>query len=279
MDIFIARDGVELGECEEADLPQLAREGQLQPTDYYWREGMETWLPLTDLLPSNTWNTPPARIAPRARAAEPRRKAPAPVSPALATTQRIDVEEGPRAAASTRFQLSRNARLVAAIACIVLVIGGIVFRLASARGARQAGPTSFFPAVQEKTGPSDDQIKDKAVAELRARINALPAKPAPPLHIFYYGVSVDMRRSISTRAPWMAVIRGGENVVDPAADKTLMHTDFILTVEFRDGAWCFQHYTASVSDMVKEQTTEIDDDPHAPTPPSIVGMLGLKMPD
>ena len=50
MIIFIARDGAEVGECDRDDLAQLAREGQVLPTDHYWHEGMEDWRLLSDLL-------------------------------------------------------------------------------------------------------------------------------------------------------------------------------------------------------------------------------------
>jgi len=50
MKISISRDGVEIGEWPENDVRTFYREGSLLGTDYYWREGMEEWKPLLDLV-------------------------------------------------------------------------------------------------------------------------------------------------------------------------------------------------------------------------------------
>ncbi len=57
VNIRIARDGVEIGECDRADLEQLAREGQVLRTDHYWHEGMEDWQLLSDLLDPGAWTS------------------------------------------------------------------------------------------------------------------------------------------------------------------------------------------------------------------------------
>ena len=49
MQISIARDGHEIGAWTEQEIRRLYRDGQLLPTDHYWREGMSQWEPLTGL--------------------------------------------------------------------------------------------------------------------------------------------------------------------------------------------------------------------------------------
>ncbi len=85
-----------------------------------------------------------------------------------------------------------------------------------------------------------------------------------------------MQKSLASKTPWMAVIRGDENVIDPATEKTIRRTQFTLTADYHAGAWTYRRYQAFVSDLATFATTEIEDDEDAPTPPSIVGMLGLK---
>ena len=74
----------------------------------------------------------------------------------------------------------------------------------------------------------------------------------------------------------MAVIRGSENVIDPAANQTIRRTQFTITADYHVGEWTYRRYQAVVSDLVTLATSQIEDDEDTPTPPSIVGMLGLK---
>ena len=60
MQIYIARDGVEIGEYSRERVDELARAGELLPNDYYWQEGMPDWLLLKDLLASELWAPIPA---------------------------------------------------------------------------------------------------------------------------------------------------------------------------------------------------------------------------
>lgn len=316
MEIFIARDGVEIGECDERDLPQLAREGQLQPTDHYWREGMETWLRLGDLLPPETWNPepqPPAvtekEEAPPAREeqkpVEEKREAPAepkleePVAPkveapptvaSLAATQPIAIddeeEEKPRAPIKPRVPFWRKwwfAPALIAAALFAFVCLGAYFIIGH-RGGRITHDAALFPPAAQAPPPTaprpeNDEVRDKAAELLRTKLQHLPAKPEPPLHVFYYDLNVNMQQMLSLHAPWMATIRGREDTVDPQTDKTTVHSDFALQLEYRDGEWVFRNYSASVSDIVNEQTTEVVMDPRAPIPPSVVGFLGVKIPE
>src|SRR3954464_3359055 len=59
VDVYIARDGVELGAFPRKDLNDLARAGELQPTDHYWYEGMPDWLLLGDFLGRGAWEPLP----------------------------------------------------------------------------------------------------------------------------------------------------------------------------------------------------------------------------
>jgi hypothetical protein len=136
----------------------------------------------------------------------------------------------------------------------------------------------LFPPDKANVATNENEIRDKAAADLKEKMQHLPGQPTPPLYTFFYDMEVNMKKSLSKRIPWWALVRGGENVVDPETQKTIKRTDFILTIEYRDGEWFFKHYRASATDVVKEETNEIEEDEKTTVPPSIVGMLGVKMP-
>jgi len=50
MNLSISRDGQEIGTWTEEKVLTLYREGQLLPTDYYWREGLSEWRELATLV-------------------------------------------------------------------------------------------------------------------------------------------------------------------------------------------------------------------------------------
>jgi type II secretion system protein G len=50
MNLSISRDGVEIGEWTEEEVRTLYSQGQLLPTDYYWKEGMAEWKELGTIL-------------------------------------------------------------------------------------------------------------------------------------------------------------------------------------------------------------------------------------
>jgi uncharacterized protein DUF4339 len=50
MNISISRFGKEIGEWTEEQVRALYKEGQLLPTDYYWKEGMTEWLELSKIM-------------------------------------------------------------------------------------------------------------------------------------------------------------------------------------------------------------------------------------
>ena len=50
MNIRISRDDVEIGEWLEEEIRTFYLQGRLVATDFYWKEGMETWAPLNELI-------------------------------------------------------------------------------------------------------------------------------------------------------------------------------------------------------------------------------------
>ena len=272
MNVFIARDGAEIGEYPRAQLEDAARVGRLRPSDYYWYEGMETWLLLGDLLSEEAWK--PKKLNPKPKF---RKDAEEVVTAPIPTTARVRLffETFPDqlVAMRTQFMWLGGILLVFFLTGLVAVV-----LINTSRANRPVVPPTLDFAKAAESTPVDPVVsRDQAAADLRQRIERLPDKPTPPRYTFYYDISVNMRRSFADGTTWIAIVRGGENVVDPQTQTTNMHTDFVLNAEYRDGEWLFQHYRASVSDMVKQITTEIDDDQKAPAPPSIVGELGLKI--
>ncbi len=263
VNIFIARDGAEIGEYPREELARRARAGELRPSDFYWYDGMETWQPLADLLGDKAWDARPSVPSEPVPASEP-----ASLSKQIRLLQSFIASAWPKP--QTLIWLGAG--------CLGFVLlATLVVHFINAGSATRA-PLPPAPAkALAQPAPDPDAVRDKAAAELRQRIERLPARPAAPMNTFYYDVSVDMRRTFAGSVPWTAVIHGGENVVDLETEQTISHTDFILIADYRDGEWTFQHYRASVSDMVKSITTEIDDDERTPAPPSIAGMLGLKL--
>ena len=62
MNISICRNGVEIGEWPEEQVHALYKEGQLQPTDFYWKEGMTEWVELfTMMKPAHCGREPSRR--------------------------------------------------------------------------------------------------------------------------------------------------------------------------------------------------------------------------
>lgn len=296
MILYLARDGEELGECERQDLAQLVREDQVRATDHYWHEGMTEWRVVSDFLAEEeaaAVEKTPRVLKPRTeepplpeRPKEPERTvrisvdepAPAPSKPYRDPKEFI--RQRRRAAREPKVFEVPNTKL-RLIAIVLLALGLLALGLYiffNARANRMTTATTLFQSTKATPTPSADEVRDKAAAELKDKIARLPSKAEPPEENFYYDVTVNMQRSLSEHVPWWATIRGGENVVEPETQKTLLRTDFILTVEYRDGEWTFKHYRASASDMVKEETREIEEDEKTPMPPSIVGVMGLKMP-
>lgn len=273
MQVFIARGGKEIGKYARADLEGLIADGTLRASDYYWHDGMEDWRKLSDLLgeKSGARKTKPSR-APVATigepAAEPQPELPAPKP--LTIRECIELWK-------TELRNRRRQLLWFGVGVLLFfLVAAIAIHFVNVNHARPVPVATEEKNSANPTGVGDLELRDRAAADLRQRIDRLPAKATPPLNTFYYGVRVEMQETFSEASPWRATVHGVEDVVDPETQATVRHTDFLLTTEYRHGAWTFVLYRASSTDLVRELTTEIQDDPRTMTPPSLVGMLGLK---
>ncbi len=61
MDIYILRDGKEIGPFSEETTQTLLKQGSIADADYAWHSGLPKWIPLTDVLqpPAPALETPP----------------------------------------------------------------------------------------------------------------------------------------------------------------------------------------------------------------------------
>ncbi len=286
MNVYIARDGVELGEFPRTQLESRLRAGELQPTDYYWVEGMETWLLLGDGLPpaepepapalpaapvlTTRSETSPATdlsVAPAAGMEEPEEVAsaeePATTSPAAAT-----------------FQLPprRVLLLVAVPLCALVMLGGLVLFFLSDRQSRIA-PLRLPPAPE--VTPIDRGVdradRDAAAADLKQRLEKLPGRAEPPQNTFFYDLRVRMSPSTDPVSRWTVVLTGMEATVDPERDKTVRQTKFTMRIEHRNGTWTFVNYEATVTDLEELQSFEVRHDEQSEAPPSLASILGLRI--
>jgi len=247
VEVFIARDGISIGEYPHQNLERLAQAGELQPTDDYWHNGMTEWQPLSKLLGPHAWDP------------EPPAKAPLPKVPVAVVAKRFLQAAG--------------------IAAIFVLTGGLLIYLDhSSDDAAQtsAGPIKGAISAPAEL-PTDSEVRDKAAEDLRQKIEKLPARPVSPLHTFYYDVAVQMKKTLFTRAPWTATIQGGENMVEPGTENTIQRTQFILLAEYEDGEWTYKGYQASSTNMADFTVTEVLEPADTATPPSLVFLLGLKM--
>jgi hypothetical protein len=306
VNFFIAREGEEIGEWSRDELERYAREGLLVPTDYYWRHGMESWQPLSDLLPAATWDPSSKTAAPApAPAAEPPAKERKPASttdaaatpkpaaaaaPHPAVTQKLQVDEPvaeeepsdapppPRPPELNVSQLFANPAVRYAIGGVALLLGiTLVYTLWPER-ANTNPPLRLDQAAEEPSDPASERAgRDKAAADLRQRLEALPSRAAPPQNTFYFDLRVKMSRSPAQRARWRAVITGSEHVVDPAQDKVVTQTLFTLTTDYRDGAWTFFRYDAQITNLETLETITVEHDETTEAPPSLATILGLRI--
>ena len=248
MEVFIARDGVMIGEYLRTDLEKIARAGKVQPTDHYWHSGMTDWLLLAELLGDATW---------------------------------LPVESPPPAEMKTANPDGARRFLAPAVAAVGFVLaGGLLIHFTSSDSADEweaAGSHPMPGAMTTPAGrPTESETRDKAASELRRKVDNLPSHPAPPLHVFYYDVDAQMSKTLSTRAPWNVVLRGGENLVEPGTDQTIQRTEFELTADYEEGEWTYTSYRAVSTNLADFSTTQRVEGEETLTPPSIVGLLGLK---
>jgi hypothetical protein len=270
--VYIARDGVEIGECRPGDVEQLMREGELLPSDHYWHEGMENWLTLEEFSPPSP--RPAVQIEATQRIAT--MAADEPATDGATVTAVPEAWDWKTLKSSPEFRKHlRLAGIIVGGFVLALVIAVLVIRLGhDATPVRRPAGSATAPMLDRE---QELKLRDKAAAELRGKLEALPARAAPPLNTFYYDVAVDMRRSGSRQAPWEALVRGSENTVDPQTEQTTKRTEFLLRTEYRDGHWTFKHYKASIRNLLEPEEIEEQHDDTTHTPPVLVTMLGLRI--
>lgn len=252
MIVFVGRNGEEIGSFPRDQLDVMARTGAVQPTDYYWHEGMEGWLPLPNLIGEDAWQKTPEPVEAPPAATHPKW----PILPDLRLTGRA-------VAIGAAF-------LVALSAAIYFIVHDPAD---SEMEQLQAALTAVPPPLSVARRL---EVRNEARDDLKQRIERLPGRAEPPLNTFYYDVAVHMRQNIDPRTPWTAHIRGGEQVVDPATGETIRRTQFTLTADYHEGEWFYRRYQASTSELGELVISEVQHNEHDPAPPSIVGMLGLK---
>ena len=160
--------------------------------------------------------------------------------------------------------------IAGALLCAALIVFWFIRPHRSGEGGQLE---TEFSLPQDST--TTRQIRDSAAADLRKKIERLPARATPPLNTFYYDVRVNMSKTLTTRMPWSASMRGFENVIDPKTEQTISRTEFALLADFQDGEWVYKSYRASTLKMADGSTTVVAEDQDSPTPPIMVGMMGL----
>ncbi|MGI8821598.1 MAG: DUF4339 domain-containing protein [Chthoniobacterales bacterium] len=239
MNVWIARDGETLGEYPREELDARAQAGEFERTDHYWHEGMENWRELDELLGLAAWVPAPVQK-------------PAPPS----STSRFG---GARAISFA---------LGGALGIYLLIWGVSTFRSFHSDAA----------AAAASSAPSNDgQVRDKAVADLNGRLDALPGEPSPPTNAYYYGVAVNLSKATSSFGLWTASISGQEDTVEPETKKARFHTSFMLTTEYRNGSWTFKQYIASTTNIETGEIVNIDEGEGTVAPPSLAIALDLKI--
>jgi hypothetical protein len=258
VNVFIARDGVEIGECPRDEVANHLRSGEILETDHYWHEGMEAWGRIDDLL----------GIRSVRRYAEP--YAPPVIAPPPQPAEEVGPPPPPK-----------NWRLIGATALgaslAVIALGAFLIKPDGPAGGERAEVSLRNPAASPEL--TYEQVRDKAAAELQQALDRLPKKAAPPSHTFYYDTSATMNRGLSPRKPWSAVIRGSEQTVDAATEQTVSRTDFTVLAEYSDGAWTYSSYQGSLMNLADAVTTTAEHNAETSAPPGVVAMLGLRIPD
>ncbi len=240
--IFIARDGDMIGEYPHHQLEAMARAGHLRPDDDYWHEGMGEWSTLDKFIRRRAW--------------EP-------------VVERADAEANTPSPAPPFWQTMDRRLLFGGIGATVLAVLLILFLVARP----SSGPVSPTPAMD---AAAELALRDKAAADLRARIERLPVTAKPPLNTFYYDVRVSMEKHFNPRVPWSALIHGSANKVD-ANGQTLSRTDFDLTTDYEEGEWVHDDYQETVTTFSENGAETSKEIQRLSTPTSIAGIMGLKI--
>ena len=250
MNVRIARDGVEIGECDWEDLEQLVNEGQVLTTDHFWYEGMDDWRLLDDLIGLEESEPKPS----------------APVPDYVAWDSDETVAPPPI--------LRRPSIAAVATGCAVAAAAILALYLIVAFSAKRADTP--FPAVDLKTNleRTDADLRNRATSELVAKLNKLPVVATAPSYTTYDSLSIMIPEP---PAPLIVTIRGTENAVNPETHAAMSRTDFVVTADYRQDRWFFKYYRASGNDLVHGIVTEIERDDKYPIPPAIVSLLGLQV--
>ena len=271
MKVFIARGTEDIGSFPQEQLPQLARTGEIKRTDTYWHDGMDTWEPLSDLLGRAVWE-PGGRDA----AGGPDATSTA-QGPDLSPMGAAKPPPKPRVASPAPTDWRKIAAAFVIILIAVIILGLLVIK-PDTESMEPAGTSSAgnrAPAARA----SSSVVREKVTDELRQRIERLPKAPVPPLNTYYFDVSIDVTETSAMRAPYVASIRGRENVVDPETKETMSQTEFNLTAEFAAGEWVYKSYNATTLNVADRTTTAVRHDSMRSAPPVLVAVLGLKTSD
>ena len=264
MNVRIARDGVEIGECDWEDLEQLVNEGQVLLTDHYWYEGMPDWRLLDDLVGvEESEPKPVARqlLSDWETASLPHR-----------LQVPVDWDSGDPVTSPPVFRHPSIAAV--AIGCGVAATGAIVLYLIVAFSNRRPDlplPTAEATTVLERT---DAAFRTKATNQLIAKLKELPTVAAQPSYTFYDSLTITI---LDPPAALSVMIRGTETTVSPETHEAISRTAFMLTADYRQDKWFFKSYHASTNDFIHGKTTETGRDDQYPIPPAIVLLLGLQV--
>lgn len=292
---YIARDGEELGEFKRHEIEERARSGELRPNDYYWQDGMEKWLRLDQVLAPEAWEPlpaapaePPQRAAPVAernpepaveisREPEPRTATQSDRPPFTilreAVAQFIEAELTPE----LKNRLILVGILAGAFLLVILVATFLITRRDGAPPVRPKAATRANSLAGSADPAKEKELSENAAADLRAKIDRLPANAEPPLNTFYYDVSGDMRRSVAPRVLFEAVVRGAENVVDPQSQQTVRRTEFTLVAHYRDSGWFLKEYHGTTHNFAENTDSVEEADEKTLTLPLVATLLGLKI--
>jgi hypothetical protein len=198
MNISISRDGTEIGEWTEEDVRALYAEGQLLPTDFYWKEGMSEWKELgTYIKPA-----PPAASPPP----------PNPTSPA--TAQVLQSSSGQK----QKFKLGCIGKSISILVPVVIVLAACLWLsipvlIHAVLAAGVADQNKNFPTTNSNgvriescsvsldntvhfhctmTNIDDDAISSDALASNRQiTVENFRADPKSPYLLFYFGVKYE----------------------------------------------------------------------------------------
>ena len=273
MNVFIARGTADIGRFPREQLPELARKGVIRRTDTYWHKGMDGWEPISDLLGPSVWepgNEIPV-LDPIPERAEQSRE-PSPGGSAPGSAQESSDTPPRRGAAWGKVAAISLAVLIGLVALGYLLIKPDTELMEPVTAKRSLGgsPTPAADALA---------VREKALADLRQRLERLPEQPAPPLNTYYYDFKIEMNETFQARTPWTVVIRGHENVLKPDSEETLSKTEFVLTADYTDGEWVYKTYRGTTLNMDDKTSSVIQHDAMRLAPPVLVGILGLKTAD